>query len=111
MQGLKIRYHGKDRWIGTYERRDDAILANTIARQWLDTTRDSKLTDKEIELCVKLAKDAAAREDRNDGTGAPPVTRAEPKRLAATDHSTGVVKLNRAGGDKWVRLHRMHMTP
>lgn len=117
-QCLKICYQGKERYLGTFEDKDDAILANVNARRWLDATRDSKLTNGEIILYLKLAKEAV-REAVNDEAMpmAPTVPRVESRRPYATDHITpkrncntsGIYRFHRSGGDKWVTLHLMHI--
>lgn len=78
-------------------------MANTKARRWFDATRNSRLTDEEIELCVKLAKDAARETVNNEPAAAAP-TKAEPRNV---DPTAGVFKYDRFG--KWVRLHPMRI--
>jgi len=56
---VEICYKGRRGYMGPFDTRDNAILANVTARNLLKITRDSKLTAKEIELNLKLAKEAA----------------------------------------------------
>ena len=63
LQSVKISflYHGKQPTIGTFPTLEQATLANKVAREMLQSTKDSALTEVQIEQNVKLAKEAASK--------------------------------------------------
>ena len=58
MQKVELKYHRKRHYMGTYTW-EHAVLVSEVARGKLEATRDSNLTADEIDLNVKLAKEAA----------------------------------------------------
>ena len=61
IQEVRVRYHGKNLHIGTFPTLEQATLANKVARGILQATKDSILTDEQIDQNVKLAKEAASK--------------------------------------------------
>ena len=56
---VRFKYQGAERNMSTYKTLDQATIANEIGRKMLMPTKDSKLTNDEIEQNVKAARAAA----------------------------------------------------
>lgn len=97
MQGLTIKYFGISRYMGTFDGREEAIMANAAARGMLDPTRDAELTEEEIKSNVKLAKDAAWEAANDGASAAPPVKLTE----VNSPNTAGVYKTE---DGRWVRF-------
>lgn len=60
-QGVRVYYQGKHRGMGTYKTKEEAVLANQVARNCIAATKDSVLSIEESAEIAKLAKEAARK--------------------------------------------------
>lgn len=56
MQKVELRYQSKNRFIGRFITREEALLVNGVARDFLNPTMDSDISAKEADLIAKRAK-------------------------------------------------------
>ena len=61
LQAVIVSYQGKQRGFGTYKTKDEAALANKVARNFIAATKNSVLGKEECMQNVKLAKEAASK--------------------------------------------------
>jgi len=61
LQTVILNYQGKQRGMGTYRMKAEAVLANKVARNMLATTKNSVLSTEESMQNVKLAKETASK--------------------------------------------------
>ena len=59
MQKVECPYHGKNRYFGQFDTREQAVMANEVVRAMLEPTKNSCITAVEFESNLKLAKEAA----------------------------------------------------
>ena len=59
MQKVEIRYQGKNRFMGLFITREEAILVNNIARRVLNPTKDLEISAEEAESIAKRATETS----------------------------------------------------
>ena len=59
MQKVECPYHGKNRYFGQFDTREQAVMANEVVRAMLEPTKNSCITAVEFDSNLKLAKEAA----------------------------------------------------